>query len=435
MNGNEVIILGSGAAGLFCARELANAGKKVIVLEARSRHGGRIHTITDNQFPLPVELGAEFIHGDLPVTKKVLKEAGIDFYKIKGDIWRSELGEFAEQEDFIEEIDLVIKQLKKLPTDVSIADFLDHYFSGEKFAKLRKTLKSYVEGYDAADTQDASAFALLQELVGEDDNQYRIKGGYIKLVEYLVKQCSEAGCIFKLETIIKEIRWRKDFVEAVDDEGNHFSAKKIVITVPLGVLQSPANSRGHITFTPAIPGVQQAIDTIGYGAVIKIILHFDEAFWNDAKNKNKQSKKSEPGFVFSDAIIPTWWTQLPEKNGMISGWLGGPKASRLADEPEEKILNLALESLAVIFQILRTTLQSKLVGYYIWNWGKDEFSRGAYSYEKVQSKNAKATIVSPLDNTIYFAGEAYHDGGSGTVEAALISGKKTAEKILKMPPR
>src|SRR5687768_8275948 len=150
MNETDIIIIGAGAAGLICARELVKAGKIVVVLEATSRPGGRIHTITDIHFPLPVELGAEFIHGDLAVTKKLLEEGKIEYYETKGDLWRSEKGQFVEQDDFIENVDEVIRQLKHLPTDVSVADFLDLYFGGEKHLMLRKTLKSFVEGYDAA---------------------------------------------------------------------------------------------------------------------------------------------------------------------------------------------------------------------------------------------------------------------------------------------
>ena len=105
----EIIIIGAGAAGLMCARELAQAGKKVMILEARDRSGGRIHTLTDPHFPLPVELGAEFIHGELEVTHKLLDEAKLVSYKTGGDLWRSEKGRFIEQKDFIEDIDEVVK--------------------------------------------------------------------------------------------------------------------------------------------------------------------------------------------------------------------------------------------------------------------------------------------------------------------------------------
>jgi monoamine oxidase len=430
MNEKDVIVIGAGAAGLMCARELTKAGINVKILEARNGAGGRIQTITDNRFPLPVEAGAEFVHGNLPVTKQLLDEAKLHYYKMEGDLWRSEKGEFIEQEDFIEDIDSVIKQLKKLQTDISVADFLNTYFKEQKYEKVQKTLRNYVEGYDAADTTRASAFALLRELSGEDNDQYRVKGGYQKLVDHLVSECKDEGCDFYLNTIVKEIRWQKNLVEVLDQNANHHIARKIVITVPLGVLQSSADSIGHITFSPAINKVQSAIDSLGYGAVIKIVLHFDEPIWSDVKGV-RQNKRSAPAFVFSDASIPTWWTQLPEKNGMITGWLAGPKAIAFLNEPDDEILRIALESLSQIFNIPLVTLMSRLISSHVHNWSKDDFSRGAYSYETVDSKNAKRIICEGVEDTLFFAGEAYHEGSeSGTVEAALASGEKIAQNIL-----
>ena len=430
MNQQDVIVVGAGASGLMCARDLISAGYRVTILEARDRVGGRIHTISDTRFPLPVELGAEFVHGDLPLTKQLLQEAEINIVRIQGDLWRLEKGAFVEQEDFIEDTGEVIKRLKTLPSDLSVADFLNLHFGGDEFVKLRKSLKSFVEGYDAADSNLASSFALLQELLGEEDNQYRVQGGYMKLINFLLGECTAAGCQIHLQTIVKEIRWKRGFVEAIDTNGTAFSSDKIVVTLPLGVLQTSTRQRKPIHFSPVIDEVHRAIDSLGFGSVIKIILHFEPPVWTFVKSKNGRKKK-DPGFIFSDAVIPTWWTQNPEKNGMITGWVGGPKAVRLQDDPDEKLVRLALESLAVIFQVSRETLQSHLLGACIHNWSTDEFSRGAYSYETIHSKKAKAIISTPIENTIYFAGEACHEGSeSGTVEAALINGQDVARRLI-----
>ncbi len=83
----EIIIIGAGAAGLYCAKELINAGHQVTIVEARDRAGGRIYTVKDDRFPLPVELGAEFVHGYLALTKQLLKEAEAESYKTKGALW------------------------------------------------------------------------------------------------------------------------------------------------------------------------------------------------------------------------------------------------------------------------------------------------------------------------------------------------------------
>ncbi|MDQ2752949.1 MAG: FAD-dependent oxidoreductase, partial [Bacteroidota bacterium] len=87
-NRSDILIIGAGAAGLMAAKELSQKGKGVTVLEAKPQAGGRISTLHNNGFLQPVEAGAEFIHGNLPVTLQLLKEAGIKYAKTKGEMLR-----------------------------------------------------------------------------------------------------------------------------------------------------------------------------------------------------------------------------------------------------------------------------------------------------------------------------------------------------------
>lgn len=92
MKNADVIIIGAGAAGLMAAYELSKAGKQVSVLEGRSRAGGRMYTLDDD---LHTELGAEFVHGDLPVTLQLLKEANIESIPASGEMWHNRDGKFS----------------------------------------------------------------------------------------------------------------------------------------------------------------------------------------------------------------------------------------------------------------------------------------------------------------------------------------------------
>ena len=408
----DIIIIGAGAAGLYAATLLGRQGKKVTMLEARDRTGGRIHTLRDPAFQLPVEAGAEFVHGDLQLTLKLLKEAGIEYYETDGKLYRSNNGQLEKQGDFIEDEKDLVKKLKSLEQDISVKTFLEKYFSDAEHEDLRKSLTSFVEGYDAANAGDTSCFALLQELLGESNRQYRVKGGYGQLVTWLENECRKFGCDIHLSTIVNNITWRAGEVVVTTAGNKTFTAPKAIVTVPVSILQS-----AHINITPMPPAVHESIQSLGNTGVIKFILQFNEAFW-----------KKNLGFVFSDEIVPTWWTQLPEQNGMITGWLAGPASVQHKNETDTQLLEKAIASLAKIFSMEVETVNSMLNYAHVLNWTNDPFTLGAYAYEKVGAQYAKHILNTPLANTLFLAGEAYHEGPErGTVEAALLSAERVVE--------
>ena len=170
-----------------------------------------------------------------------------------------------------------------------------------------------------------------EELTTSDDEQYRIEGGYVKLIDYLHNQCKEHGVYFYLSHPVSEVRWKKDEVEVITLQKS-FKAKKVLITVPIGVLQSET-----IRFSPAIPGVINAAKKLGFGPVVKTLLQFDEAFW---KNKKFTQGKNldKLSFIFSKSIIPTWWTYHPKHVAMLTGWSCGPNAETIKGLTKDEIL-------------------------------------------------------------------------------------------------
>jgi len=434
MNQSDVIIIGAGATGLMAAYTLVKAGKSVTVLEARSRIGGRIHTSTNKGFSGPVELGAEFVHGNLPVTLGLLKEAGLATHGVDFEMWQYHNGSFSQSDEFIDGFGGFLKKLNALQHDMPLYDFLEQNFAGPQHATMRIQIENYVSGYDTADVHEASAFALRNEWNHEDeDAQHRVNGGYCTLLNYLAAAIQEGGSEILLNSAVADVFWESGAVKAITTGGTIYEAAKAVIALPLGVLQAPKDSEGALQFQPTLKEQAEAIYNIGFGSVIKILLEFDGIFWEgDAVTKRVGADLSTMGFLFSDEGIPTFWTQAPTHSPLLTGWLGGPPAYQKKHMPDEAILELTLASLGNIFNISPEVLKKKLVAWQVANWTAEPYTRGSYAYDKVKSPDARRVLLQPVEHTLYFAGEYLYDGPAmGTVEAALTSGKNAAAMVLK----
>ena len=201
-------------------------------------------------------------------------------------------------------------------------------------------------------------------------------------------------------------------------DNKKFQADKLIITVSAGVLQS-----GTIQFKPALSDHAVAIQGLGFGTVIKFLLEFKTNFWKDFDD--------ETGFLLTDEEIPTWWTQLPSESNLLTGWLGGPNATKKIFEPDPSLLQIALLSLSSIFHIPPAMLKEELSNYKIINWLNHPHVKGGYSYNTLYSDKSKEILATPVNNTIYFAGEAICTGDSqGTVESALQSGHDVAKMMI-----
>jgi monoamine oxidase len=430
MENADVIIIGAGVAGLAAGRELSESGKKIFILEARNRIGGRINTLTIPGFSTYLEAGVEFIHGEMPVTQSLLKEAGIPYYKSEGNFYTLRNGKFLESDSLGTTFSTIFEKASSLKQDLPFAKFLDQYLKEDKYKTIRETARGLAEGYDVADVQRVSTFALLEEWkdFGQSES-YRIKGGHFKLAEFLYEEIKKHGGKIFLSTVVKEIRWKKDNAEVIDDKGRNFSTQKILMTVPLGVLQSQPNEESYINFSPPIPEKLEAAKSIGYGTVMKVFLEFKNAFWESSENQIRTTP--ELGFLITDTPFTAWWTQLPDKTPLLTGWLAGPNAEKNKNKSDDEIISMALDALSYIFNTNNTFLVKNLRAGKAVNWQTDPYSLGAYSYATVESTRAKKILAEPLEETIFFAGEAISEGAAmGTLEVALENGIATAKELL-----
>ena len=173
---------------------------------------------------------------------------------------------------------------------------------------------------------------------------------------------------------------------------------------------------------------------MGFGAVIKILLEFDTIFWEDKTSKTLTADSLENmGYLFSDEEIPTWWTQVPQHNAVLTGWVGGMAAAEKKDTSDEELLKLSLHSLSKIFNRKPEKLREKLLAHKIINWTAEPYTRGSYAYDTIEAPAARKVLNTPVENTLFFSGEYLYEGSAmGTVEAALTSGEEAAKKMIKL---
>lgn len=260
--------------------------------------------------------------------------------------------------------------------------------------------------------------SLYEEWSGGMEHQSRIAGGYGALVDFLEKECRQKGCSIFTGDIVKQVDWEKDTVTAYTAAGKKYYGEKMIITVPVSVLQK-ALEASSINFTPPLDEYVQAFQQIGFGTVIKAVIEFRSAFW-----------KKDTGFIFSDELFPTWWTQLPDTVPLLTGWVGGTRAERMAGETDDVLLEKALLSLAAIFDLSVQEIRANLQAGKIFNWKNNEQLQGAYSYSMPGTKKALELLNTPVEETLFFCGEALNGKGEqGTVEAAIIHAKEVVKRV------
>ena len=430
----DVIVIGAGAAGLVAAGDLLQAGRSVTLLEARDRIGGRIWTRREPGVAVPIELGAEFIHGHAPVTEVLLGRSGTAIIEATGTHFGLENGALKPRAGYFPPIRAAMQASDALKShDLSFDAFLEQSLASVLTPAQRQYARMMAEGFDAADTSRASARAILEEWTGETIGsapQARPREGYESLLAALIARLSGEGLRLQLQSPVHSIRWSRGSVEVTGEFcGAPFAlhAAHALIALPLGVLQQSANGAGAVRFSPALEMKRAALEGLASGPVIKLQLLFASSFWETLHGERYR----DAGFFHvPEAEFPTFWTPAPARAPLLVAWAGGPRAQRLAaGAAPAQIARKALASLQLLFG-KEVDLRAQLRAYYYHDWQQDAYARGAYSYVTVGASDARAALAQPLEDTLFFAGEATDEEEGGTVAGALQSGQRAARELL-----
>jgi monoamine oxidase len=196
----------------------------------------------------------------------------------------------------------------------------------------------------------------------------------------------------------------------------------VIVTVPLGVLQQAPGRAGTIQFEPEPKTIMNAAAKLDFGQVYRVTFRFVTRFWEDDK------KLAEASFLLShEKLFPVWWTSYPVLTPLLTGWSAGPAGEVLQGAKRSEVVAAALGSLS---RMLNRDIPSP-AGVYFHDWFSDPFFRGAYSYVPVKAGQARKALATPVEKTLFFAGEAADTGGhGGTVHGAIASGRRAARLLL-----
>jgi monoamine oxidase len=449
----EVLIIGAGVSGLAAAQSLSGAGVRVRVLEARDRIGGRVHTIRDPSVPIPVELGAEFVHGRPHEIFEIAQAARLSVTEVIGEHRAVRDGRPSGDGKLFAAVDEIFERMADpaLP-DQTFAEFLARVDAAEE---VKMAARGYVEGFNAARADRISTRSLAYESQAQEaidgDRAFRFPEGYDRLAKWLWDECASHSVILDLNTVVTTIKWRRARVEVeARSTGRNspqarepvsFAGDGAIITVPLGVLAAPDSATGAIRFIPDIPELRRALERLEMGQAVRVTLRFRAALGQ------RYPILAEPGFIHSsDDGFPTWWTGLPAatQHGqariaasqevpplVLTAWAGGHKAERLSTLDGSSLAERAVDSLSRILSAARAAVAGQVQGWHVHNWSLDPFARGAYTYAGVGGLEARRSLAVPIENTLYFAGEGTDtEGHAATVHGALASGRRAARQIL-----
>lgn len=428
----DVVVIGAGIAGLTAALELADQGLSVTVLEARDRIGGRI--LTEFREGVPLEMGAEFVHGLAPELLQLLDRFQLKYYELygvpfhAGSAIQPDDHPHENSQDALDVLEQMSAWAQQNPDrDLSFAAYLQEQH-GERAAAEEEILDviGYVEGFNAADQHQISVQSLARQQLAEDaiegSRSFHLQDGYGALPAAIAKDLQSRGIPIELQAEVISIETTPHAV-VTTRKGQIHQARTVLCTVPLPVLQ-----QRRIRITPEPKSALLAADRMRMGQAFRMSLLFRNRWWAertpDLSFLFPKTTPQEPSFR-------VFWSSFPSTAPVLTAWVGGPSALPFFAMPLHNACEIALHMLEALFDLPQGTLKQECVHVASYAWQTDPYAGGAYSYAGVGALQASATLAEPV-HCLYFAGEHTDTTGHwGTVHGAIRSGRRAATQIMR----
>ncbi|MBA5604812.1 FAD-dependent oxidoreductase [Duganella sp. FT3S] len=424
---DQVIVIGAGIAGLAAASKLRQAGKQVVVLEARDRIGGRIQT-SQRWMDAKVDLGASWIHGagpDNPVAN-LARQIGAQLLTTSFDkrqVYDSDgarLGPDAtDQLDALETaLNGALRKAQDANADQAVQTAARNglNYAGRPQAEKDKIdflVNTTIEHEYGGEASRLSTYWYNSDLSYRGDEAL-FKDGYQVVINHLAQ-----GLDIRLGHVVSAVDYHANGGVTVTTSQGSFTGRRALITLPLGVLQA-----GSVSFSPALPGDKQtAISQLGMGLLNKCYLRFPHAFWD--------TNADWLNYIPDGASYGQWaeWVSFARPSGqpILLGFNAAAFGREMESWSDTRIVNSAMATLRKIYgnNIPDPT------DWMITRWGSDPYARGAYSCHTLGSKpEMRTSLASNVGNLLFFAGEATERQHYQTVHGAYQSGLRAADEIL-----
>ena len=415
----DCIIIGAGIAGLVAGDYLRKKGWGVTILEARERVGGRVWSRTDWKGKSPMDMGASWIHGvsGNPMTEQAQREGirTVPFDYEKKVVYHTGGSRIAPEEEqridkrFRKTLRVANAAAEELSRDVSLRETFTGAekklgWSSEELASLNFRAHTEIEHEFAASLEELSAqyWDEGEELSGGD---VIVPAGLGGVVEPWAR-----GQDIRFGQTVERVGYDRDGVRVKTAQGLEIRAKKLILTVPLGILK-----KGTIVFDPPLPEEKtEAIGRIGFGNYQKTALLYDELFWDPELR------------LFDWVGGPTgkeWaeWVNLYPFTGepALIAFHTAQAAYEIEKMTDGEISDAATDALGSALGKKVPRPKDMIVS----KWGHDPYSLGAYSFMGVGATPAdRTTLGKPLAGSLYFAGEAVSENYAATMHGAYESG-------------